>query len=38
MLEDIERNNETTNWATSGRTILENLGLNHAWIFQEVGF
>jgi hypothetical protein len=37
MLEDIERNNEITNWATSVRTILENLGLNYAWIFQEIG-
>ena len=37
MLDDIGRNQRTTNWATSVRTILGNLGLNYAWIFQEVG-
>jgi hypothetical protein len=37
MLSDIERNDDISNWAKTVRSILYNLGLNYAWLFQEVG-
>ena len=37
MLNDIERQPQQKNWAKSIKSLLENVGLNYAWTYQQVG-